>query len=218
MWGRGIVSGAGEVVFWLLVWVQLGEKYEAIQSILMTRKTPVTLGPRDLRLFKTGFLGAIATRQGTCMQPKWSTLCVFDSSLPCLTRHSPFCTAIVLADLGFLRVKTMAYVSSLPPMLDTVGAHQMYVCILNTCVCVCVFSSSMQNLSYLTRDWTCVLLKHRVLTTRPPGKSPKYMCVNTFPWGSGYPSLHLVTELGSLLIATPTLQINFPVHFPSGNH
>lgn len=44
----------------------------------------------------------------------------------------------------------MAYVSSLPDMLDIVGAHQMYVCILNTCVCV--FSSSMQNLSYLTRD------------------------------------------------------------------
>ena len=90
----------------------------------------MALGPRDLRLLKTGFLGAIATCQGACMQPKR-----FYS--PCLYTHSAFCIVIVLTD--FLRVKTIACVSSLPPMLDIVGAHQMYVCILNTlCMCVCV--------------------------------------------------------------------------------
>ena len=183
------------VVFWLLVWVQLGEKYEAIQSILMTRKIPVTLRPRDLRLFKSGFLGPIATWQGHACNPNGSTLPVFYSALPYLHTALTIWHCHCLNTVGFLRVKTTAYVSSLPDMLDIVGAHQMYLCILNTCVCV--FSSSMQNLSYLTRDWTCVLLKHRVLTTRPPGKSPKYMC-----------ALTLSPEVHAILVCTWWLNLD----------
>ena len=90
------------LVFWLLVWVQLGEKYETIQSISMTRKTPVTLGPRDLKLFKTGFLGPIATCQGTCMQPKWFYSPCLWLLPPTFTRHSPFSTVIVLTDCRLL--------------------------------------------------------------------------------------------------------------------
>ena len=129
------------VVLWLLIWVQLGEKYETIQSILMTRKTPMALGPRDLWLFKTGFLGAIATCQGACMQPKrfYSPCLWLLPPLPLYALSILYCHCLNRLLEGedhslCIFITTHARHSRCPSNVRVYFKYIVYVC-----VCVCVF-------------------------------------------------------------------------------